>query len=220
MDYLLPTLQIIAVDILLSGDNALVIALACRGLPPHQRRLGITYGVVGAVALRLALIAFALQLLALPFFKLIGAALLLWIGVKLLRAEEAVEQHAVAGSTSLLRAIGVVMAADAAMSLDNVIAIASAARGNLGLVAAGIVISIPLIVWGSRMVMWLLDRFPVLVMFGAALLGWLAGQMAISDPLVEGLVVGPWEYAFAGGGAALVVALAKLLDWVRPRALA
>ncbi len=209
-------LQIIAIDILLGGDNAVVIALACRRLPEHQRRQGIFWGVFGAIALRTVLIFFALQLLAMPFLKLGGAVLLLWIGVKLLQPEEAHESgHAhMDGSSHLLGAIKTVVVADAVMSVDNVVAVAGAARGEMFLVVLGILISIPIIVWGSQIVLKLMDRFPLVITLGAALLGWIAGGMAVTDiavaPHLEG-APGWLHYLAAAGGAAVVVALGTWL---------
>ena len=174
-------LQIIAIDILLGGDNAVVIALACRKLPEHQRNKGIAWGVVGAIGLRIVLIFFALQLLELPFLKIGGALLLLWIGVQLMQPEDDDDHAGIEGSTHLLGAIRTIVIADAVMSLDNVIAVAAAAKGDLTLVIFGIVISIPIIVGGSRLVLKLMDRFPVIITLGAALLGWIAGGMAVGD---------------------------------------
>jgi len=207
-------LQIVAIDILLGGDNAVVIALACRRLPEHQRNKGIAWGVVGAIGLRIVLIFFALQLLELPFLKLVGAALLLWIGVKLMQPEDEDGHGNIEGSTHLLGAIKTIVIADAVMSLDNVIAVAGAAKGDLGLVIFGIVISIPIIVWGSKFVLKLMDRFPVVITLGAALLGWIAGGMAVGDVFVEPYVEGApgWlHYATSIAGALFVVALGRWL---------
>jgi len=207
--------QIIAIDILLGGDNAVVIALACRKLPLHQRKKGIAWGVVGAIGLRIVLIFFALQLLALPYLKVVGALLLLWIGVKLLQPEEEGGGHArIEGSTNLLEAIRTIIVADAVMSLDNVIAVAGAAKGHMGLVIAGILISIPIIVWGSRLVLRLMDRFPVVITLGGGLLGWIAGGMIVTDVKVAPWLVGTpdWlHYAVSAVGALLVVAVGTLL---------
>ncbi|MBK6277455.1 MAG: TerC family protein [Gammaproteobacteria bacterium] len=206
--------QIILIDILLGGDNAVVIALACRKLPEEQRRKGIFWGVAGAIGLRVVLIFFALQLLALPLLKVVGALLLLWIGVKLLTAEDE-EGHAnVAGSSTLMGAIKTIIVADAVMSLDNVIAVAGAAKGSMALVVFGILISIPIIVWGSQFVLRLMDRFPVVITLGAALLGWIAGEMLVTDvtikPHLEG-APGWLHYASAAAGALFVVALGTWL---------
>jgi len=177
----LGVLQIIVIDILLGGDNAVVIALACRRLPENRRNQGILWGVVGAIALRVVLIFFALQLLALPFLKVVGALLLLWIGIKVVQPEDDDAHGHIEGSSHLFGAIRTIVLADAAMSLDNVIAVAGAAKGDLTLVVFGIVVSIPVIVWGSKFVLRLMDHFPVVITLGAALLGWIAGGMLVSD---------------------------------------
>lgn len=207
-------LQIIAIDILLGGDNAVVIALACRRLPEHQRNKGIAWGVVGAIGLRVVLIFFALQLLALPFLKLVGALLLLWIGVKLLQPEDDDGHGNIEGSTSLFGAIKTIVIADAVMSLDNVIAVAGAAKGDLGLVVFGILISIPIIVWGSKFVLKLMDRFPAVITLGGALLGWIAGDMIVTDVVVKPHLEGApgWlHYLSAAAGAVFVVVLGTWL---------
>ncbi|MCX5591136.1 TerC family protein [Alcaligenes endophyticus] len=180
--------QIILIDILLGGDNAVVIALACRNLPAKQRMQGILWGTAGAIILRVVLIAFALTLLGIPFLKLVGAILLVWIGIKLMIPEEDAHGN-VKGGVSLWSAVKTIIIADFVMSLDNVIAIAGAAQNadpdhQLGLVIFGLLVSIPIIVWGSTLVLKLIDRFPIVVTFGAALLGWIAGGMMISDVVV------------------------------------
>jgi YjbE family integral membrane protein len=181
--------QIIMIDILLGGDNAVVIALACRRLPDKQRTQGIIWGTAGAIVLRVILIFFALTLLAIPFLKLVGALLLLWIGVKLLLPEHEDEHANIEASDKLWSAVKTVIVADFVMSLDNVIAIAGAAEGAGGehkmpLVIFGLLVSIPIIVGGSRLVIRLMDRFPLIITLGAMLLGWIAGTMAVSDPAV------------------------------------
>lgn len=181
-------LQIIMIDILLGGDNAVVIALACRNLEHKQRIRGIIWGTAGAIILRVILIAFALTLLNLPFLKLVGGALLIWIGVKLLVPET--EGHGnVSGGTTLWSAVKTIIIADLVMSLDNVIAIAAAANNThadqqIYYVIFGLVVSVPIIVWGSTLVLKLIDRFPVVVTIGAGLLGWIAGGMLINDSVV------------------------------------
>ncbi len=202
-------LQIIAIDILLGGDNAIVIALACRRLPEKQRRQGIFWGVVGAIGLRVLLIFFALQLLAIPFLKIVGGALLLWIGVKLLQPESEGEHGQIDGSTHLFGAIRTIIIADAVMSLDNVIAVAAAAKGDLTLVIFGILVSIPIVVWGSKFVLKLMDRLPIVITLGGALLGWIAGAMLLGDAVVKPYIEGwpGWlHYAASILGALLVVA--------------
>lgn len=206
--------QIILIDILLGGDNAVVIALACRKLPPAQRRAGILWGVAGAIGLRVVLIFFALQLLTLPFLRLVGALLLLWIGVKLLIADDDDGHADVAGSATLLGAIKTIIIADAVMSLDNVIAVAGAADGSILLVVFGILISIPIIVWGSQFVLRLMDRFPLVITFGAGLLGWIAGEMLVADVMVAPWLSGlpAWHgWVAAVLGAALVVGTGALI---------
>ncbi len=177
--------QIIMIDILLGGDNAVVIALACRKLPPAQRTKGIIWGTAGAIVLRVILIFFALTLLAIPYLKLVGAILLVWIGVKLLAPEE--DTHGdIAASDKLWAAVKTVIVADLVMSVDNVIAIAGAAESagqhQMGLVIFGLLVSIPIIVWGSQLVIKLMDRFPMIITVGGMLLGWIAGTMAVTDP--------------------------------------
>jgi len=212
-------LQIIAIDIMLGGDNAVVIALACRKLPPEQRNKGIFWGVIGAIGLRVVMIFFALQLLAVPYLKIVGGLLLLWIGVKLLLPEDEEGHDSIEGGTTLMTAIKTIVVADAVMSLDNVIAVAGASHGSMVLVTLGILVSIPIVVWGSKLVLALMDRFPVVITLGAALLGWIAGGMlltdkALPDALVQSL--GPWHYLLSAAGAALVVLLGKWLASRRP----
>jgi len=213
-------LQIIAIDILLGGDNAIVIALACRRLPEEQRKKGIFWGVVGAIVLRVALIFFALQLLAIPFLKIVGGALLLWIGIKLLQPEDDEEHGKIEGSPHLWGAIRTIIIADAVMSLDNVIAVAAAAKGDLSLVIFGILVSIPIVVWGSKFVLKLMDRLPIVITFGGALLGWIAGDMLLGDAVVKPYLEGQpgWlKYAASTAGALLVVAIGIWLAKRTPR---
>lgn len=174
--------QIIMINIVLSGDNAVVIALACRSLPAKQQKMAIIFGSVGAIVLRLVLTFFAVYLLELPYLKLIGAALLLWIGIGLLKGED--DEGELEGHANLMAAIKTIVVADLVMSLDNVIGVAAAAKGNVPLLAIGLIISIPLIIFGSAIILKLMTRFPVIITLGAALLGWVAGEMAISDPSI------------------------------------
>tara|TARA_Y100001936_G_scaffold209202_1_gene215175 strand:- start:10046 stop:10768 length:723 start_codon:yes stop_codon:yes gene_type:complete len=178
-------LQIIAIDIILGGDNAIVIALACRRLPKNQRNRGIFWGVFGAIALRVLLISFALTLLTIPFLKIIGSILLIWIGIKLLQPNTENKEPKIGASATLLGAIKTIIIADVVMSLDNVIAIAGAAKNSVGLVIFGLIISVPIIVWGSKLIMKLMDRFPVFIIIGAGLLGWIAGDMFTTDSIIS-----------------------------------
>ena len=209
--------QIILIDILLGGDNAVVIALACRGLPPRQRRLGIIYGTAGAIILRVVLIAFALALLAVPYLKLVGAVLLLWIGVKLLAPQEDDDHGNISASDKLWGAVKTVIVADLVMSVDNVLAIAGAAESagahQLPLVIFGLLVSIPIIVAGSQIVLKLMDRFPLIITAGGMLLGWIAGQMAFTDPALKSYVpeLKAWEYGAAAAGAVLVLLIGKMV---------
>jgi YjbE family integral membrane protein len=180
-------LEIIVINILLSGDNAVVIALACRNLPKKQRRLGIFYGVIGAVVLRVILTFFAVQLLLLPYLQIVGAALLVWIGVKLI-AEDDGDEHDVKASDRLLSAVKTVIVADLVMSIDNVIGVAGAAKGSLVLLVFGLVVSIPLVVVGSQLIMKLVERFAWLVVAGGGLLGYIAGEIATQDVVVKAWV--------------------------------
>ena len=215
--------QIIAIDILLGGDNAVIIALASRKLPLHQRNKAIFWGVFAAIALRVVLIFFALQLLKVPYLKIVGGALLLWIGVKLLVPEKD-DGHEVDAASNLLGAVKTIIVADAVMSLDNVIAIAGADTDSIGLVVFGLVVSVPIIVWGSKLVLTLMDRFPWVIMGGAALLGWIAGDMAVGDVVTKDWVAAnaAWlEYGAPVIGAVGVVAGGKLLAGrARPRGVA
>lgn len=216
--------QIIIIDILLGGDNAVVIALACRKLPPAQRTKGIIWGTAGAIILRVVLIAFAMTLLNLPFLKFVGAILLVWIGMKLLAPDE--DGHGdVAGSDRLLAAIKTIIVADLVMSVDNVIAIAGAAQNagehSMLLVVLGLLISIPIIVWGSQLVIKLMERFPAIITAGGMLLGWIAGGMLVTDPVFANPDKWQWmvkiaqtdtiRYAASVAGALLVLALGKFI---------
>jgi YjbE family integral membrane protein len=217
--------QIIIIDILLGGDNAVVIALACRRLPPAQRTKGIIWGTAGAIILRVILIAFAMTLLNLPFLKVVGALLLVWIGVKLLAPDE--DGHGdVAASDKLFAAIKTIVVADLVMSVDNVIAIAGAAQNagdhSLLLVILGLLISIPIIVWGSQLVIKLMERFPAIITAGGMLLGWIAGGMLVTDPVMANPDKWQWmlklpqsdvlRYGASVAGALLVLAIGKYIS--------
>jgi YjbE family integral membrane protein len=214
--------QIILIDIVLGGDNAVVIALACRGLPPAQRTKGILWGTAGAIVLRVILIFFALTLLAIPYLKLVGAVLLVWIGVKLLAPDHEEAHDGIQTSDKLWSAVKTVIVADLVMSIDNVIAIAGAAESAGGdhkmpLVIFGLLVSIPIIVWGSQLVLKLMDRYPIIITLGGLLLGWIAGTMAVTDPAVTPWLAGVQQnadaikYAAGIAGALLVLAIGKLV---------
>jgi YjbE family integral membrane protein len=177
------------IDLLLSGDNAVVIALACRNLPPEQRKKGILYGVAGAIGLRVVLTFFAVGMLSLPYLKLVGALLLIWIGIKLILPEE--DEHGEGGikaAAHLWGAVKTIIIADFVMSLDNVLGVAGAAHGNAMLLVFGLLVSIPLIAWSSQLVLKLIDRFPFIIYGGGALLGYVAGEMLVGEALLKPLV--------------------------------
>jgi YjbE family integral membrane protein len=192
--------KIIMIDLLLSGDNAVVIALACRNLPPEQRKTGIFYGVAGAIALRILLTFFAVSLLSLPYLKLVGALLLIWIGIKLILPEEDDGDGNIKADTRLLGAVKTIIVADFVMSLDNVLGVAAAAHGNVWLLVFGLLVSIPLIAWSSQLVLKLIDRFQFIVYAGGALLGYVAGEMLVSEALFKSLLE-VWAVALADSAA-------------------
>jgi YjbE family integral membrane protein len=228
--FLLSLLQIVWIDILLSGDNAVVIALACRSLPPHQRRLGILLGAGTAVGLRIVFALVISYLLGVPYLRVIGGLLLFWIAVKLV-VGEGEDGHEIAEADSLWKAVRTIAIADAVMSLDNVVAIAAASRGHPELFIFGLLLSIPLIMVGATLITTLITRFPIFVWAGAALLGYIAAEMIVTDPAVLGwlsgnaghLVVpdahhpagigpsGPLHYGAAAVGAVIVVGLGFIL---------
>ena len=190
---------IIWVNIILSGDNAVVIAIAARSLPKHQQKQAIFWGAGAAVVLRIILTIAAVRLLEFPYLKLIGGAALLWIAVKLLVPEDD-DDGEVAASSQLWGAVKTILIADLVMSTDNVIAVAAAAKGSIVLLVLGLVISIPLVIFGATMLMVLMERYPIIITLGAAVLGWTAGEMAVTDPAIV-----DWVTANAHG-----------LDWIGP----
>jgi YjbE family integral membrane protein len=204
--------QIILINIVLSGDNAVVIAMASRSLPPAQQKKAILFGSVGAIVLRVVLTFFAVYLLTLPYLKLAGAALLLYIGIDLLQDED--DEKDLEGHAGLAAAVKTIVLADLVMSLDNVIGVAAAAKGNVPLLVFGLVISIPLIIFGSTLILKLMDRFPVIIVLGAALLGWVAGEMAVTDPAIAGWAADHHTLHTVAPllGAAIVVAAGKWLS--------
>jgi len=205
-------LKIIGVNIVLSGDNAVVIALAARSLPPLQQKKAIFWGSGAAILMRIVLTLFAVALLALPWLKLIGSVLLLWIGVKLLMPESDEEQIDPAGN--LGAAIKTILIADLVMSLDNVIAVAAAANGSVPLLVIGLAISIPLVIFGSTLLLKLMERWPIIITIGAALLGFVAGEMAWDDSGIAGFTKAyPENIKYVAGilGAVFVVGLGRYL---------
>jgi len=216
--------KIIGVNIILSGDNAVVIALAARSLPPKQQTQAIIWGSGAAIVMRIILTLFAVALLTLPWLKIIGSVLLFWIGVKLLVPED--DDAEIEASTQLLSAIKTILIADLVMSLDNVIAVAAAAGGSILLLILGLAISIPLVIFGATLLLKLMERFPVIITIGGALIGWVAGEMLVTDPALKGWLTGlgvefvqakptiaglSLELLAGGVGVVLVVALGKWL---------
>ncbi len=211
----LAVVQIVIIDILLGGDNAVVIALACRSLPEEQRKKGIFWGVAGAIILRVILTIFAVTLLAIPWLKIIGGLLLFWIGIKLILPQDD-GAHEIDASTSLMGAIKTIIVADFVMSLDNVIAVAAAAKDSWTLIIFGLLVSIPIIVWCSQLVLKLMERWPVIITLGGMLLGYIAGDMMARDPVIIEWVkaTAEWviKYHVAGFvGALFVLAVGKLI---------
>ena len=212
-DFWIGLMKIIWINIILSGDNAVVIALAARSLPPHQQKKAIMFGSGAAVVLRIILTVVAVQLLALSYLQIIGGLLLLWIGVQLL-SENDEEEEGDVKQASLMTAIRTILIADIVMSLDNVIAVAAAAKGSTTLLVIGLAISIPLVIFGSTLMIKLMERFPIIVTLGAALIGWVGGETIISDvALKSALEANPsLHYICAAVGAVLVVGLGKFLQ--------
>ncbi len=210
--FILALIGIIVINIVLSGDNAVVIALACRNLPDKQQNRAILWGSVGAIVLRIILTFIAVWLLQIPFLKIIGGLLLIYISINLLADDTDPDLK---GSSNIWGAIRTIIIADLIMSLDNVVAVAGAAHGNIALIILGLAISIPLIIWGSKLLMKLMDRFPVIVMLGAALLGYTAGEMLTSDKAVAHYIAGtalPWDLIISVILAIAVVAAGLLIN--------
>ncbi|MFC5496685.1 TerC family protein [Caenimonas terrae] len=212
-DFWIGLLKIIWINIILSGDNAVVIALAARTLPPTQQRKAVFFGSGAAVVLRILLTVVAAKLLALPYLQIVGGLLLLWIGVQLLGDEDEGEGEAKEHGT-LMAAVRTILIADLVMSLDNVIAVAAAAKGSMLLLILGLAISIPLVIFGSTLMIKLMERFPIIVVLGAALIGWVGGETIASDFVFKDFfAANGWaHYVAAAGGAALVIALGKLIS--------
>lgn len=207
--FLTTLLEVFWVNVLLSGDNAILIAMACRNLPAHQRRLGVLLGSVTAIAFRLLFSAIALSLLSTPGLRLIGAALLIWIATGLISTTEVEGTSKITASDRLWQAVRSIALADVIMSLDNVLAIVSIAHNDPFMLAFGLMLSVPLIVWGSDLVGTALARFPILIYCGAALLGWSAGELAVDDTLYAESVAHRFgafaDYGFPALGAGLTL---------------
>ena len=206
--------SIILANVLLSGDNAVVIAMAARGLPANRQKQAIVLGSAAAIVMRIVLTLIAVKMLALPYLKLVGGAALLWIGINLLYEDDEEHDHE-ARPIGIGAAVRTILVADLVMSLDNVLAVAAAARGNTLLLVVGLGVSIPLIVFGSTMLLKVMQRFPIIIVAGAALLGWLAGEMMLTDPVIPPRFGTPSESAIriAGVvGAILVVIAGKILQ--------
>jgi YjbE family integral membrane protein len=206
--------SIIWVNIILSGDNAVVIALAARSLPPHQQRKAIFWGSAAAIVMRVVLTIIAVEMLKWPYLKMVGAVLLVYIGVTLMLEEEDEDGDIGKGGGGMVAAIRTILIADLVMSLDNVIAVAAAAKGHTGLLVIGLALSIPLIIFGSTLLLKVMERFPIIIVAGAALLGFLAGEMMLTDPAVTRMFgEQPHLYVNLAGalGAVLVVAIGTLM---------
>ncbi|MFZ4478316.1 MAG: TerC family protein [Rhodoferax sp.] len=212
VDFWIGLLKIVWINIILSGDNAVVIALAARSLPPAQQRMAVFWGSGAAVVLRIALTVVAAKLLEMSYLQVVGGLLLLWIGVQLLSEEEE-EDGDSKEHGSLMAAVRTILIADLVMSLDNVIAVAAAAKGSMVLLVLGLAISIPLVIFGSTLMIKLMERFPIIVTLGAALIGWVGGETIVSDvALKEMLADNHWvHYAAAAAGAGLVLLLGRML---------
>jgi YjbE family integral membrane protein len=203
-------IKIIWINIILSGDNAVVIALAARSLPAEQQKKAILFGSGAAVVLRIALTVVAAKLLELPYLQIVGGVLLLWIGTQLLHEEDDAGENS-DDKSGLWVAIRTILIADLVMSLDNVIAVAAAAKGSMTLLILGLAISIPLVIFGSKMMIGLMNRFPVIILLGAALVGWVGGETIVSDTAIHDFVESnAWlHYLVPTLGALLVVAIGK-----------
>lgn len=212
--FLIGLIQIIGIDILLSGDNAVVIALACRSLPKKQQTWGIVFGTGAAVLLRIIFTIFVTAVMEVSYLKIAGGLLLFWVGYHLLKPEDASKPD-IKASNSLFGAVRTIVVADAVMALDNVVAIAAAAKGNYFLLIFGLAASIPLVVFGATVLIRLIERFPIIVTMGAALIGFIAGEVIIKDPAISDWVDAHahWlHYGAPAAGALLVIATGRLMQ--------
>lgn len=215
MELIFSLLSIILIDIVLGGDNAVVIAMASKSLPPEQRKKAILLGTAGAIAVRVLLTAFAVYLLGIPFLQFVGGLLLVWIAIKLL-VDNKQEEMACRQGKGLWDAVKIIIMADLVMGVDNILAIAGAARGHVGLVLFGLAFSIPLIVWGSTLLVRLMDRFPAVIYVGAGVIAWAAGHMIAADPIVAGRVM-PYLPHFEYLAPLVCVGLVMGYGWYKNR---
>ena len=227
-DALVALTKIMFLNVVLSGDNAVVIALACRRLSPTHQRLAFIWGSAGVVVLMIGLTGVVAYLLTLPYLEIVGSLLLLWIGIKLLVAEDEGEEGGVEQKDTLMAAIRTIIIADMVMSLDNVLAMAAIAQGHMWMLVVGLVITVPVILFGSALLMKLMDRYPIFILIGAGLIGWVAGEMVLGDPVITGwLKANPpareWMDAHAvhwivpALGAALVIGVGKAKELLQKR---
>jgi YjbE family integral membrane protein len=219
-DAVVALMQIMLINVVLSGDNAVVIALACRRLSPSHQKQAFVWGSAGVVVLMVGLTACVVFLLSLPYLEVVGSLLLLWIGIKLLVAEDEDEEGVVQQKSTLGAAIRTIIIADIIMSLDNVLAMAGAAKGHMWMLIAGLVITVPVILFGSAMLMKLMSRYPIFVTVGAALIGWVAGEMIISDPALKDWIDANAPSLHTASPivcAVLVIAAGKLMEHLSTR---
>ncbi|MDE2417077.1 MAG: TerC family protein [Burkholderiales bacterium] len=219
-DFWIGLIKIVWINIILSGDNAVVIALAARSLPPEQQKKAVMFGSGAAVILRVVLTVVAAKLLEMSFLQILGGILLFWIGVQLLSDDEGEDGHS-KNTGSLMAAIRTILIADLVMSLDNVIAVAAAAKGSMLLLILGLAISIPMVIFGSTLMIRLMERFPIIVLLGAALIGWVGGETIVGDAALKtGMSTNGWMHLVAPAlGAAFVVGLGKLMQKRKAQAI-
>ena len=210
-DFWIGLFKILWIDMVLSGDNAVVIALAVRGLPAEQQKRAVLLGAGAAVVLRVTLALVAAKLMQFPFVEIVGGLLLLWIGVGLLQGDNGPENADSPAKASMFAAVRTILLADLVMSLDNVLAVAAAAKGDVSLLMLGLAISIPLVIFGSTLMIKLMERFPIIVTLGAAVIGWVAGETITSDHMLADVVQSfpALHYMAAAVGAVLVVAVGQ-----------
>jgi len=198
VEFFLMVGSVILIDVILGGDNAVVIALASRNLSAKQQKQAVLWGTLGAISIRVGLTVVAVSLLKIPLLKLVGGLLLIWIAIKLLTDEEKDSHCKVSDANSLITAVKTIIFADLVMSLDNVLALAAVTKGNIVLLLFGLGLSIPLIMWGSKLILLLMERYPVIITIGAALLGYTAGEMIVADAHIASLLQGQWAFLHKG----------------------